>query len=60
MRNTETHFEQVSFAVVEEVLRRAAALAGKLEKSPAPVSAEKRDAVTEVHQEKSTPSKGQL
>jgi hypothetical protein len=59
MRNTKTHFEQVSFEVVE-VLRRATALASKLEKSPAPPSAEERDAVTEVQQEKSTPSNGQL
>jgi hypothetical protein len=59
MRNTETHFEQVSFEVVEEVLRRATPLASKLEKSPAPPSAEERDAVTEVQQEKSTPSNGQ-
>lgn len=60
MRNTETHFEQVSFAVVEKVLRRAAALAGKLEKSPAPLPAEERYAAAEGHQEESTPSKRQI
>ncbi len=35
MRNRETYFEQVPIAIVETVLRQAAALAEELEKTPA-------------------------
>ena len=60
MRNRETYFEQVPIAIVETVLRRAAALAEELEKTPAPVSAPGRQAVEEIlKQQESTPSKGQ-
>jgi len=38
MRNGETHFDQVPMEVVETIVRRAAALAAVLGKSPALVS----------------------
>lgn len=59
MRNRETYFEQVPIAIVETVLRQAAALAEELEKTPAPVPAPGRQAVEELlKQQESTPSKG--
>jgi len=60
MRNRETYFEQVPIAMVETVLRQAAALAEELEKTPAPVTALGRQAVEELlKQPESFPSKGQ-
>ena len=59
MRNRETYFEQVPIAIVETVLRQAAALAEELEKTPAPVPALERQAIEELlDQQESTPSKG--
>ncbi len=58
MRNRETYFEQVPIAIVETVLRRAAALAEELEKTPAPVPALGCQPVEELlKQQESTPSK---
>jgi len=58
MRNRQTHFEQVPIEVAETVLRHAIALAGMLEKSPAPVSAPELPATAEfLKREESTPSK---
>ena len=60
MRYRETYFEQVPIAIVETVLRQAAALAEELEKTPAPVPAPGRQAVEEIlKQQESTPSKEQ-
>jgi len=57
MRNRETYFEQVPIAIVETVLRQAAALA-ELEKTPAPVPALGCQPVEELlKQQESTPSK---
>ncbi len=60
MRNRETYFEQVPIAIVETVLRQAAALAEELEKTPAQVAALERQALEELlKQQESTPSKEQ-
>ncbi len=60
MRNRETYFEQVPIAIVETVLRQAAALGEELEKTPAQVAALERQALEELlKQQESTPSKEQ-
>ncbi len=60
MRNRETYFEQVPIAIVETVLRQAAALTEELEKTPAQVAALERQALEELlKQQESTPSKEQ-
>ena len=56
MRNRETYFEQVPIAIVETVLRRAAALA-ELEKTPAPVPLGRQAVEELLKQQESTPSK---
>jgi len=58
MRNRETYFEQVPIAIVETVLRRAAALA-ELEKTPAPVPLGRQAVEELLKQQESTPSKWQ-
>jgi hypothetical protein len=58
MRNSETHFEQISIEMVEEILREAAARASMLEKSPATLSALERQSAAEFLKElETTPSK---